>query len=107
IFGFVVGKLAPTSKSNLISSIQGVFPQQIQSGNLIETALNSLNHNAGPLAIIAVLLAIFGGSRLFVTLEGYFDIIYHTRPRNVIRQNIMALTMMLIFIVLIPLIVFG
>ena len=49
----------------------------------------------------------FGGSRLFVTLEGYFDVIYHTRPRNVIRQNIMAFIMMLIFLVLVPVMTFA
>src|SRR6266404_4714871 len=59
------------------------------------------------IAIIAILLAIFGGSRLFVTMEGYFDIIYHTRPRDVIKQNVMAVGMLLVFIILVPLMVFA
>ncbi|HJT57440.1 MAG TPA: YihY/virulence factor BrkB family protein, partial [Ktedonobacteraceae bacterium] len=63
--------------------------------------------NAGPLIIIAILTALFGGSRLFITMEGYFDVIFHTRPRNVIRQNIMAFLMLLLFIVMIPIMVFG
>ena len=59
------------------------------------------------LVIIAVLIAIFGGSRLFVSIENYFDIIYHTRPRNIIPQNMMALAMLLLFVILVPLMVFA
>ncbi len=107
IAGFIFGGLDPTFRDNLINSIQNVFPPPINQGNILGPALTSLSKNAGFLAIIAVLLAIFGGSRLFVSLEGYFDIIYHTRPRDLIRQNIMALTMLLLFVILIPLMVFA
>ncbi len=107
IFGLVVGNLAPGSEQQLINGIENVFPKQLQAGNLLQPVFNSLNHNAGPLLIIAILTALFGGSRLFVTMEGYFDIIFHTRQRNVIRQNIMAFLMLLLFIVLIPIMVFG
>ena len=107
IFGFVVGGLAPGAEQQLINGIQSVFPPQIRSGHLLQPVFNSLNKSAGPLIIIAILTALFGGSRLFVTMEGYFDIIYHTHPRNVIRQNIMALVMLLLFIVLVPIMVFG
>jgi membrane protein len=107
IFGLVVGGLAPGSEQHLITGIQSIFPQQIQSGNLLQPVFNSLKRNAGLLIVIAILTALFGGSRLFVSMEGYFDIIYHTRQRNVIKQNIMAFSMLLLFIVLIPIMVFG
>src|SRR2546426_517346 len=107
IAGFIFGWLDPAIRDNLINGIQNVFPPPINQGNILGPALTSLSKNAGFLAIIAVLLAIFGGSRLFVSLEGYFDIIYHTRPRDLIRQNIMALIMLLLFIILIPLMVFA
>src|SRR2546423_5984252 len=107
IFGFVVGGLAPGSEQQLINGIQSVFPQQIQAGHLLQPVFNSLNKSAGPLIIIAILTALFGGSRLFITMEGYFDIIFHTRPRNPIKQNIMAFSMLLLFIVLVPIMIFG
>jgi len=107
IFGFVVGGLAPGSEKQLINGIQNVFPQQIQAGHLLQPVFNSLNKSAVYLVIIAVLTALFGGSRLFVTMGGYFDIIYHTRPRNVIKQNIMAFSMLLLFIVLVPIMIFS
>jgi len=109
ITGLVVGELDPTARIQLISRISSIFPSTLSSNgqNVLAPVLISLSKNAGFLGIIALVLALFGGSRLFVTLEGYFDVIYHTNPRNVIRQNIMAVIMMLIFVVLVPLMVFA
>jgi membrane protein len=97
IVGYTIGELAPATKQQLLSRLQDIFPS---SGNFLSLAIDSLQRSAGYLTIIAVLLALFGGSRLFVSMEGYFDIIYHTRPRGVIKQNIMSVVMLLIFIVL-------
>ncbi len=107
IVGFIFGSLVPSIKDNLLNSIQSVFPPPISSSDVLGPALTSLSKNAGFLAVIAVILAIFGGSRLFVSLEAYFDIIYHTRPRDLIPQNIMALVMLLLFVIFIPLMVFA
>jgi len=107
VAGLIVGHLDPTAESQLIQHIQQIFPSSGKSGTsgtsggaFVQLALTQLNKSAGILVIIAVLLAIFGGSRLFISMEGYFDIIYHVRPRGVIKQNSMAIIMMLIFIVL-------
>jgi len=107
IVGLTIGRLDSTAQQNLINHILSIFPQQISSGGVLTPVFNSLKKNAGFLGIIAILLAIFGGSRLFVTMEGYFDIIYHTRPRDVIKQNVMAVGMLLVFIILVPLMVFA
>src|SRR5579859_2887926 len=97
VAGLIFGHLDPTAESQLIQHLQQIFPS---SGSFVTLAFKQLNHYAGFLVIVAVLLAIFGGSRLFISMEGYFDIIYHVRPRGVIKQNIMAIIMMLVFIVL-------
>src|ERR1700726_2199144 len=97
IVGLTYGRLDPTAESQLLAHLGQIFPS---SGAFIKLAFASLNKSAGILSIIAILLAVFGGSRLFISMEGYFDIIYHVRPRNVIKQNIMAIVMLLIFIVL-------
>jgi membrane protein len=107
IAGLIFGSFDPSFQSNLISHIQSVFPPPINQGNVLGPALTTLSKSAGFFAVIAILLAIFGGSRLFVSIEGYFSIIYHTRQRTVIPQNIMALVMLLVFIILIPLMVFA
>ena len=107
IAGIIFGRIDPSIQQYLITHIEQLFPPQISSANILGPALTTLSKNAGTLLILAILIAIFGGSRLFVSLEGYFDIIYHTRPRDLIRQNIMALAMLLLFVILIPLMVFA
>ncbi len=107
IAGFTFGRFNPSFQGTLIHSIENVFPTQLSSGHILQPALTTLSKNAGFLAFIAVLIAIFGGSRLFVSLEGYFAIIYHTRQRNLIPQNLMALGMLLVFVILVPLMVFA
>src|SRR5437660_4941806 len=107
IAGFIFGNFDPNFQSNLISHIQSVFPPPINQGNVLGPALTTLSKSAGFFAFIAILIAIFGGSRLFVSIEDYFSIIYHTRQRDIIPQNIMALLMLLLFIILIPLMVFA
>jgi YihY family inner membrane protein len=108
IAGLALRQLSPSAESELKTSLQHLFPGQLSSqSNFLTLALNSLNKSAGFLLVIAILLAIFGGSRLFVTIEGYFDIIYHTRPRDPIKQNIMAVSMLLVFVVLTPLMIFA
>src|SRR6266567_7691296 len=82
IAGFIFGSFDPSFQGNLIHSIENVFPQQISSGHILQPALTTLSKNAGFLLFIAVLVAIFGGSRLFVSIEGYFALIYHTRQRD-------------------------
>ncbi len=97
IVGFTIRNLDPLAEQQLINHLQNIFPA---SGNFLSIAFASLKRNVGILTVIAILLALFGGSRLFVSMEGYFDIIYHTRTRTIIKQNIMAIVMLLIFIVL-------
>jgi membrane protein len=107
IAGLIFGSFDPAFRDNLIIHIQSVFPSPINQGNVLGPALNTLSKSAGFFAFIAILLAIFAGSRLFISIEGYFSIIYHTRQRTIVRQNIMAFVMLLLFIILIPLMVFA
>lgn len=106
VLGFTVGALSPGGQVQLIDRLQHIFPSTLSS-NLLQVALASLNRHAGFLSVIAVVTAIFGGSRLFISIEGYFDIIYRTNPRKIIAQNIMAFLMLLLYIVLTPLMIFA
>jgi len=106
IFGFTVGALDPHAQDQLINGIEQAFPGNF-SKEILQVVFTSLRRNAGFLTILAILTSVFGGSRLFIALEGCFDIIYRTYPRGVIAQNVMAILMMLLFVVLIPLMVFA
>ena len=52
-------------------------------------------------------MAIFGGMGLFIAMEGKFALIYQIRTRGIIRQYLMALCMLLVFVVLSPLVIFA
>lgn len=104
VVGFIIGQSAT---GDLTARVQQIFPKDLHVSIIVGIALKSLSQRAGILGILGVLASIFGGSRLFVSIEGYFDIIYRTAPRNFIRQNVMAILMMLAFLVLIPLMIFA
>ena len=106
IFGLVLGGLAPDVKKSFINGISGVLPQGLGNG-IVQQLLNRIQSSAGSLEIIVLVTAIFGGSRLFILMENCFDIIYHQQPRGVIKQNIMAICMLLIFAVLIPIMILA
>src|SRR5438270_10863023 len=59
VAGFTVGRLSSSANAQLQNSLKQIFPA---SADFVTAALNSLSKNAGPLVIIAVVVAIFGGS---------------------------------------------
>lgn len=107
ILGFIVGNLEPAVYTNLTHQIANVFPSVSSSQNLVVSALRQLEKDSGILGILAIILAIFNGSRLFVFMEGCLDIIYQVRPRKVIPQNVIAVLMVLLFVILIPIMVIA
>ena len=107
LVGFIFGGLNPSIQEQLIQQIQQIFPPPIPSQEIIGLALNTLNKDAGVLGLIAVVMAIIGGSGLFVAMEGQLDIIYQIRTRDIIRQYIMAFGMLLAFVILTPFMLFA
>lgn len=107
LLGLFIGSLDPTGYNNLVTQIVTLFPEVTSSQNIIHLALRQLARQSGILGLVAVVLAIFNGSRLFLLMEGAMDIIYHAPPRNIVKQNIMAVLMVLFFIVLFPIMVLA
>jgi len=110
ILGLILGNNS-TLTHELTQQLAQIVPTQnpgqtSATQQAIDLALQQLNKNAGFLLLIAILLAIFGGSRLFVSLEGFLDVVYRVRPRTMIRQNLMAFCMLLLFVALVPIMVF-
>ncbi len=106
ILGFVLGHLSPGTMDSISTGLQHVFPSSTLSNkDFVNTISHQLANISGPLGIIALLVAIFGGSRLFTLMEGCFDLIYHVKPRGPIQQNIMAIGMLLLFVILVPVMV--
>lgn len=107
ILGLIIGNLNPSAYANLTTQLMQAFPGTLSSKGVIDSITMQLHKDSGILGIFAIVLAIFNGSRLFILIEGCFGIIYHVRQRKVIRQNLMAIGMLILFIVLIPIMVFA
>ena len=99
--GFIEGGLSPVAQRELITYMGSIFPSVLGQG-VLSPALILLRKDAGFLGIIAIIFALYSGSRLFSTMEDCFAIIYHTPTRSFWQQNLMALVMLLIFVLLIP-----
>jgi YihY family inner membrane protein len=97
--GFVAGY---ENAHNLLANLSHIFPDVLANQNVLMPIMDRLQASDTSLSIFAIVLAIFSGSRLFIAIEDYFDIIYHTQARPMLKQNLMAISMLLIFMVLIP-----
>lgn len=102
VLGFFLGSLDPNTYQQEINRLTEAFSTLSGVEPLVAAALKHLQQSAGILGIIAIVLAIFNGSRLFLFMEGCLDIIYHVKPRGVVAQNVMAVLMLLLFVALIP-----
>jgi membrane protein len=104
ILGLVLGGLSPQQYNTLVNHFIEVFPSatSAQISAILNGASKALSKANGILWIITIGFAIYYGSRLFVLMENCFGIIYHKRPRTFIAQNITAMGMLILFIVLIP-----
>jgi YihY family inner membrane protein len=99
-FGLFLSGLAPGSEQQFISQMGAAIPG---GRDLLEPALHRLAASSGIFAAITVVLSAWFGSRLFITIEQCFGVIFRLPPRGVVRQNLIALFMMLLFVLLIPL----
>ena len=107
ILGLVVGTLNPATFIQLTHTLSHNLPSFISTtlqGTLAKQQ-HQLALQSTILAIVAIVLALYNGSRLFTLIEGCFGIIYRARQRAFIRQNLMAFGMLLLFIILIPIMV--
>lgn len=106
IGGFILNAISPGSEQQLVNAIAGALPGGASGtgGVIVKVALGNLQRQAGVLFVVGLVMAIFTGSRLFVTIENCFGIVFRLRGRNLIRQNIMAIGMLLLYIVLVPIV---
>ncbi len=106
IAGFILNTVSPGSEQQLVNAIASSLPGGASGtgGVIVKVALTNLQRQAGVLFVVGLVMAIFTGSRLFVTIENCFGIVFRLRGRNLIRQNIMAIGMLLLYIVLVPIV---
>ena len=107
LIGLFLGRLDSAAQDLTIKQLSHLFPEITSSQKIIQPALTQLKKDSGILGIFAIVVSIFNGSRLFLFLQGCFDLIYHVRPRNVIVQNALSVVMVLLFVILVPIMVLA
>lgn len=106
ILGITLGKLNADAVTNIQNQIANAFPSSKSTVlQILQGATLQLQKTGIFLVILAILVAVIGGSRLFVVIEQFLDLTYHLRPRPLIRQNLVAIGMLLVFVILIPIMV--
>ncbi len=106
ILGITLGKLDASAVTDIQNRIANAFPSSKSTVlQIVEAATVQLQKTGIFLVILALLTAIIGGSRLFIVIEQFLDLTYHLRPRPLIRQNLVAIGMLLLFVILIPIMV--
>jgi len=69
---------------------------------LVQGVAAHLKKSVGLLLAVGLVAACLAGSRLFVTLEGCFGIVFRLRGRDPLRQNRMAFGMLALYLLIVP-----
>ncbi|TMB81582.1 MAG: YihY/virulence factor BrkB family protein [Chloroflexi bacterium] len=80
ILGLLLGAFGQNASGLVLQALTNALPKEIGAANIVRGVEQNLARSSVLLSIIAVLTAIFGGSRLFILLETCFCIIYRVRP---------------------------
>jgi membrane protein len=102
ILGFFLSTLDPVAFQSALDKITSVSSALATAKPIVAAALQQVRKDAGLLGALAIVLALFNGSRLFIFMESCLDIIYHVRPRGILAQNLMSIVMLLLFVVIFP-----
>jgi membrane protein len=101
--GVVLQVLSPQADVQLQHTVAEALPGTTGS-ILVQGVTTHLKKSAGLLLAIGLVGASLAGSRLFVTLEGCFGIIFRLRGRDPLQQNRMAFGMLALYLLVVPLV---
>jgi len=99
--GLVLQVLSPRAELQLEHTLAAALPGSTGTV-LVQGVAAHLKKSVGLLLAVGLVAACLAGSRLFVTLEGCFGIIFRLRGRDPLRQNRMAFGMLALYLVIVP-----
>jgi len=102
--GLLLQIISPTAEQQLQQAVAAALPGNI-GAILVEGVSTHLKRSAGLLLALGLVAAVIAGSRLFVTLEGCFGIIFRLRGRDPLRQNRMAFGMLAFSLVVVSVVI--
>jgi membrane protein len=99
--GVLLQVISPTTERQLEQALAAALPGS--TGTILVQAVSThLKRSVGLLLALGLVAALVAGSRLFITLEGCFGIIFRLRGRDPLRQNRMAFGMLALSLVVVP-----
>ena len=90
-------------KDKIVHSFPADNTTQGGIAQVVDLAFNQLSKDAGLILAIGIIFALFGASRLFIAIDKCMTIIYRLPERTFLRQNVLAIGMIFLFILIIPL----
>jgi membrane protein len=82
-------------------TIFSVIPNDNGQQTEVIKAVSGVKSQSGVLFLVGLVGLLWGGSALFGAMEQAFAVIYHTKPRDFIRQRLIAFGMVFLFTVLV------
>jgi membrane protein len=105
-FGVALGNISPYAQQQFQATIAAFLPGQ--TGQVIVAGIvSNLKSSVSLLLLIGFVGAFLAGSHLFITLENCFGIVFRLRGRDFFHQNLMAIGMLLLYLVLVPVVFLG
>jgi membrane protein len=98
--GGLVLSFAGISSDQLARLVVQIFPSDSQAQKAALNAITGLRQATGVFAIAALIGFLWGASGLFGTMEHTFGVVFGTGGRSFVRQKLMSVGMMAIFVVL-------
>lgn len=103
----------PGTRATIVQQVLAAFPscraQQTSGGSCqIVTALDDFRKSTGLFAIIGGVGLVWSGASLFSAIENGLDGLYPCKPRGFLRQKLMSIGMVIVFVVMaLPLVLSG
>jgi membrane protein len=102
---FTILALIPVASGNtghFAAQINSILPGNVSSNIKVNSLLSNVNKSRGVLELASIVGLLWGGTNLFGAIESAFAVIFRVKTRGFIRQKLMSVAMILLFVVLLP-----
>jgi membrane protein len=106
LLGFAL-KLFGQANDQVYNLIFSAIPGDPHQQSELTKAVSGVKSASGIFFIVGLIGLLWGGSALFGVMEQAFAVIYHTKPRDFIRQKLISFAMVVLFTILVGVAVLG
>ncbi|MDQ6722123.1 MAG: YihY/virulence factor BrkB family protein [Candidatus Dormibacteraeota bacterium] len=100
LLGFAL-RLFGAANDAVYKTIFSAIPGDPQQQTELVKAVSGVKSQSGILFIVGLVGLLWGGSALFGVMEQAFAVIYHTKPRDFLRQKLISFGMVFLFTILV------